>query len=298
MIVTAAIRTNAWTQAETDLLAVLKGVFGDAVAVVFHNRPADLNLDVPLIDINDDWVRTHGLRVTPDWGWRCGDYFYYALRQEYPDCDHYWLIEPDVVFTGEPALLFEAANADSSDVLGIRPERLSIPEHRFAKALYPLATYRAIFAITRFSGRALDRMFGLRKTKTDRKVRANNVPNDELFTFSNVFADPELSIADLALLAPEWFEKGRVETDPKILIDTLKDNFELGNSIFHPVLHKEDFKRKIATRMANGHGFIRRSAQSFAHLEDSDLEDIAEASKQQLLEALRVVRRNALPPSE
>ncbi|MEL6685151.1 MAG: component of SufBCD complex [Pseudomonadota bacterium] len=298
MTVMAAIRTNAWTQAEVDLLARLESVFGDAVAVVFHNRPADLKLDVPVVDIDDEWVNANKLRATPDWGWRCGDYFYYALRQAFPDCDHYWLVEPDVVFTGDPSLLFAATEADPSDLLGVRPAPFNSPMHRFTQALKPLVAHRAIFAITRFSARAIDRLFALRKTDSKRKLRAFNVANDELFSFTHATADPELTIGDITTLAPEWFVKGSVETDPKILVDIVKGNAALGNSIFHPVLQKEVFKRKIATRMAKGNGFIKHSTRSFAHLEDSDLEDIAEASKQDLLAALRHVRNTGVASND
>ncbi|EBA11056.1 hypothetical protein [Roseobacter sp. CCS2] len=298
MKVMAAIRTNMWTQAEIDLLERLKHVFGDDVAVVFHNRTDALNLDVPIIDINDDWVQAQGLRITPDWGWRCGDYFYYALRQAFPKYDNYWLIEPDVVFTGDPTSLFRAAEADHCDILGVSPSPFNQPLHRFTQALKPLEPHRAIFALTRFSGRALDRLFALRQETSKQKLRAFNVPNDELFTFTYAHADPELTIGDLVPLAPAWFVNGSVETDPNILIHAIKNDPDLRDSVFHPVLQKEVFKTKLAARMAKGNGFIKRSTKSFSHLQDSDLEDIAEAAKQRLLVALRHVHTIAGPPGQ
>ncbi|MGL5010113.1 MAG: component of SufBCD complex, partial [Paracoccaceae bacterium] len=118
----AVIRTHRWDEDAARLCAQLQPVFGDDLAVAFHNRPADVTPPIRVADIDDDWLLTHGLRPVRDWGWRCGDYFHYRARSAFPDYDYYWLIEPDVYFTGPLQRFFRAAAEQPQDILGVAIE--------------------------------------------------------------------------------------------------------------------------------------------------------------------------------
>lgn len=274
------------------MLSRLRQAFGDDVAVVFHNRPDEVSPPVDTIDLNADWAKAQGLRLTRDWGWRCGDYFYYALREAKPGYDHYWLVEPDLLFTGDPTPFFAGFADDNSDLLGVDPEMVD-PSHPFAEGLGGLALWRSIFALTRFSGRALDRLLPLRRENGKVEVGPRIFANDELFAFSHVAADPDLRMGSLSECAPDWFRGGRVATDPDLLIDALEGDPALVNKIFHPVRGKEAFKDGVAARLSSRLGYLQKMGASWAHLNDQDLQDIADTAHDRILAALRKGKRKA-----
>lgn len=269
----AAIRTHRWGEDEERLAALLLPVFGDRLCVVFHNRPADLMPPLPVVDMTDAWVRANGLRVTHDYGWRCGDYAFYALRQARPGADHYWLVEPDVMFTGPVADFFAGMEDVAADALGVRFAEVS-PQHRFARTMPPgMPLMRAIFALTRFSGRALDRLWTLRRAYSATRVMPRNFANDEIFAFSHLGVQPDMVLAAVADLAPDWFADTTVETDPDMLIDVLHGRTAPG--VFHPVRARASFREAVAKRAAGQAHFFAAMRPSLAHLTDEDIAAIA-----------------------
>jgi len=282
--VMAAIRTHKWTEEEDRALAMLRPVFGTDIAVVFHNRPSGLQPPVDVIDIDNATMAKMGLRTVPDWGWRCGDYFYYALRQARPDYAHYWLVEPDLLITGDAAKFFELFADSEADVIGkkIEPFEGRIP---FTRGLPGIRHYRSIFCLTRFSGRALDRLFPLRQAYSKTKFGPHLYTNDEIFTFSNAVADPGMTTASMTDIAPYWFASGQCDTNPDILLDALLGT-AAGNSVFHPVRGRTSFKGAVANRLAANDGFLRNMHTSLAWLTDEDLDDIVAQSAKSLHAAL------------
>lgn len=273
MTAIAAIRTHRWGEDEARIAAQLAPVFGDRLCVVFHNRPADFAPPFPVVDMTDAWVAANGLRVTHDYGWRCGDYAYYALRQARPDADHYWLVEPDVMFTGPVGAFFAQMDGVAADALGVRFGGVN-PLHRFARTMpagMPLT--RAIFALTRFSGRALDRLCTLRQAYSGSRVMQRNFVNDEIFAFSHLGAQPDMVLAAMADLAPDWFADTTVETDPDMLIDMLRGRTAPG--VFHPVRARASFRDAVAKRAAGQAHFFAAMRPSLAHLTDEDIAAIA-----------------------
>jgi len=289
----AAIRTNKWTGEEERMLARLRQAFGDDVAVGFHKRPADVTPPVDVVDLTADWAKAHDLRMTRDWGWRCGDYFYYALREAKPDYDFYWLVEPDLLFTGDPSGFFGAFDGDETDLLGVDPGPFAEKNHPFLEGLNGMAPHRAIFALTRFSGRALDKLLPLRVANGKADVGPRAFTNDELFTFSHVAADQGLSLGSLCDRAPSWFDGARVATDPDLLIDALEGDTALENKVFHPVRGKEAFKEGVADRLASRMGYLQKMGGSWAHLDDADIADIAARAHDRIHDALKRAKRTA-----
>jgi hypothetical protein len=284
----AAIRTNRWTEEEERLLARLRAAFGADVAVVFHDRPAGVAPPAPVIDINAGWVAAQGLALVPDWGWRCGDYFYYALRAARPGHDAYWLVEPDVYFTAEPVDFFHAFDDVTHDGLGYGLGPFPA-DHRFARGLGGLAPWRAIFALTRFSGVALDRLLALRRAAAAGPVSQRDYPNDELFAFSHLAADPAMTLGRLEDVAPDWFHGVQFATDPDLLVDLLQPG-PSGGRIYHPVRGRAAFVAALARRMAGNAGVAQRMRWQVAALSEAEVEAVAAATAEitrQMLQGLR-----------
>lgn len=254
------------------LHAQLAPVFGDRLVVVFHNRPAGLALPCRVIDVNDAWLQANGLRIVPDWGWRCGDYFLYALRAALPQADHLWLIEPDCLFTGDPSAFFAAVASHDADFLGVKIAPMD-PGHRFSRGLKGMAHWKSIFAFTRFSGRAVDRLMSLRQTLSREKMAQRFWPNDEVFCVSHIMAAPDLRKASLCDIAPDWIRAEDVATDPDILIDTLQGQTAPG--LYHPVRARDGFRRAVAARIAQNMGFLGAMRASLAMMTEEDIAAIA-----------------------
>lgn len=285
----AAIRTHRWGEDEQRLYQTLRPIFGDDMAVVFHNRPAnlDLNLHLKTIDINGAWLKHKGLRAVRDWGWRCGDYFYYALREACADYDQYWLIEPDVLFNGDAEDFFDRFADVGADALGFG--LASVPRsHPFASAMdAQLPLRRAIFALTRFSGPALDHLLETRRANGHEPCRPRHYPNDEIFAFSHIGADDRFRLEALEAHAPKWFDDTVLTTDPDMFVDAIRLREDAHGKIFHPASGREAFKHAVAQRLVNRSGYLNRMTESLDCLEDSDLQDIAEKAKQSFLATLR-----------
>jgi hypothetical protein len=279
-----AIRTHKWTSEEERLLAALAPVFGDDVAVVFHNRAPRVYPPVPVIDLNAEWVLRNKLALVPDWGWRCGDYFFYALRQARPDYDHYWLIEPDVYFTAAADSFFSAFTKQEHDALGYQLG----PFHkhmRFTRGLPGMAHFRAIFALTRFSGRALDRLFARRQQMAQGPVSMRDYPNDEIFAFSHIAADPELISGRLEDYAPDWFEDVQFSTDPDLLFDQVAATAAAGR-VLHPVRGRAAFKKALSRRLAANTGLLMNIREAIDHFEPADVDDVVDGAAGHLRDAI------------
>jgi len=287
----AVIRTHRWDEDAERLYAQLQPVFGDDLVVVFHNRPLDLTLPIRVADIDMNWLLDAGLRVIKDWGWRCGDYFHYRARDAFPDYDHYWLIEPDVYFTGPYQRFFKATEALTQDVLGVELD-LYKADHRFARGMPQMPLYRSIFALTRFSGRAIDRLFALRRDYAQSRVVQRYYANDEIFCFSHAVADPTLTCESLSKIMPRWIDPRTLTTDPDILVELLTGHSVPG--VFHPVRGRASFARAVAARIAQNTHFLVKIKPSLGCLSDADLEAIAADAAARCLDVLRVARSEAL----
>lgn len=272
MTTIAAIRTHKWDEDAQRLFGQLQPVFGDDLVVAFHNRPDGLELPLRAVDLNDGWLAANGLRRLHDWGWRCGDYFLYAVRQAFPDADYIWLIEPDVYFAADPALFFEGAAGSSADLLGVNIRPMD-KGHRFGRGLPDLPQYQSLFALSRFSGRAADRLFALRQDYALRGFGARLYTNDEVFCYSNGMADPDLSCESLSDILPEWIGIGRMIGDPDRLVDSLSGH--VGPGVFHPVRGRESFGPALAGRLVAGMGFVRNMGASLAALSPEERARIA-----------------------
>ncbi|AJE47065.1 hypothetical protein [Celeribacter indicus] len=287
-----AIRTYTWGADEDRLVGELSPVFGDDLFVAFHNRPEGVTPPVPVADFDDDWVRSNGLRLLDDYGWRCGDYALYALRRKFPDYDRYWLIEPDVSIHGDIAGFFAGAARLDPDALGVdfhRQEQVN----RFVKGLPDnLVPYRATFALTRFSGRALDYLFAARQDYSGKGTGSHRFTNDETFCFSHLVAHPGFTAGGLREALPEWFGLGLFDTDPDLLKCAVAARTGGRNQVCHPVREFDSFSGAVSKRIAaNAHGFLKNMGLSFAHMSDAEIEALAQGVARRLREIGHQIRR-------
>jgi hypothetical protein len=270
----AIIRTHRWGEEEERVLAALRPAFGDDVVVAYHNRKRREKLPIPVVDVTAAWAVTHGLRAVPDLGWRCGDYFYHATRQARPEYDFYWMIEPDVAITGDSAAFFARFDDAPEDVVGggLRPYEEDNP---FIRGMPGVDHWRAIFPVTRFSGRALDHLLPLRIAYGEGTVGNRFFTNDEFFCFSTIMNSPGFSGAPLEKYAADWLEGSNFDTNPTIMLEALIADRVTGKLV-HPVRSRNDFKRSVAARLAANTGFLRRMRYSLQHLDAQDFEEIVQ----------------------
>lgn len=269
-----AIRTHRWGEDEARLFSSLAPVCGDDLVVVFQNPRPDQDVPGSVVDLDDGWLSANGLSDIHLWGWQCGDYFYYRLREARPGYNFYWLIEPDVFFSSDPSDFFKAFDGVTDDVLGLRPTRL--PDgHRFGRSLPEIEKHRAIFALTRLSGRAIDALFTRRREYCKNAPGFRRFANDETFVFSHAVADADLTVADIEAIAPSWFGEGSYfETDPDILDASISGPWTVPGKLYHPVRGRRSFKAAVADRMMRDTNWIARMKASVDELSDGDIEDI------------------------
>lgn len=291
----AAIRTHKWGAAEQRLFQTLHPVFGDDLAVAFHNRPADLAPPVKVADFNDAWVDGKSLFRPADYGWRCGDYALYALRERFPGYDHYWLIEPDVHFTSVPHSFFDAFQGVTTDLLGSRVETYR-EQGRFSASLGDLPPVRATFALTRMSGRAIDHLLLQRQALSKQGIGPRFWPNDELFCYSLLSADPGFAVGSFEDTAPGWFEGTTIAPSPDHLLDAVQEWVPPGR-VLHPVHDQAGFSHAIIRRLSDGAEFLSRHRQSLAHMNEDEFDKIAFRVGQEIRAKLQANRDRYLTRS-
>lgn len=196
------------------------------------------------IPLNTDFVEKHMLYNKGRVAWACGDYFYYAFRQQV-NADYYWLIEPDVLLNLDSvADFFRSFEQNSADALvmnfSLAPEKWAWYDS--AKSLFD-PPYKCFFPLTRLSRKSVDIMYAKR-----RSVSAEFLAEGSKGRFPN----------DEALLANALMAAG---VEPKNLSDFTQSQFnnfavapfknkELSiqycpNQILHPVKSIDFYKHAI-----------------------------------------------------
>ena len=281
-----AIRTNKWTVNEQRIFDALSDYWGDNIKVVFHNRPDDCVPPCGVVDINDAVIEKMQLRVIHDWGWRCGDYAYYALRQAHPDYEYYWLIEPDVFLSGDARAFFSLFEAESADVIGLDVAEFD-PNHRFATHVGNAKPMRAIFALTRFSGAAIDFAYKRRVNYATKSVPPYNYANDELFMFSHTLSRDEFKLGQFREIAPTWFADVQFDTNPDLIDALVEQDLKGQNKILHPVVDRMTFARALAKRMVGRTGVLGQNKTELRALSSSELDQLADYARDELRNHLR-----------
>jgi hypothetical protein len=202
------------------------------------------------IVFNDDTLNRLGLFPHPAAGWRCGDYFYYVTRQEKPERDFYWMIEPDALINwADKRRFFSLFTGSDTDFLAAKfgPRNLSWGWYGTVKDTHR-EVYGCYFPITRISGRAIDHCLNARRIAATKATRANSKvwPNDEAFVSSELF-NSGFSCSDLNAFGQITYSQDSfrhtVPHDTAALLESPRDNL-----LYHPV---RDFGRWLTNLDTN-----------------------------------------------
>jgi hypothetical protein len=271
------------------LLDTLRGAFLDSEIffVVDERRgPVLLPDGVAKVSVTDATLTELGVFAHPNWGWLCGDYFYYSLRAHTDKYEYYWLCEPDVFFSlDSTAEFFRSFERDEAAFLAATFSKRQGLGWFWEKCLPFLGVnelYGALFPLTRLSGPAIDHLRKRRIALEDRyqsdKERIELWPNDECFVSSMLTADG-FACKDLAS-GPIAGLFGKFSTDTPYLISCLQSETP-SQAIVHPVLTLAKFVDKFILEF-NEKRPCDRTKQWIATVTDS----IPDAKRSYLLKRL------------
>lgn len=191
-----------------------------------------------------------GLRGCVDWGWRCGDFFHYALCRSV-NASFYYLIEPDVWFSKKTGgALFSSTNVLDSDLLAynISPARENWYWSRSMQDK-TATVFKCAFPLTRLSRNAIDFLHIERAQMEKSFARPSSIyPNDESFVASTLCNLKEFKFTQLEKIPGLRFNLFSTMNARPIEICT-DDGF-----IYHSALDFEDFvvkSKKILSRHDN-----------------------------------------------
>ena len=184
-------------------------------------------------------VRRLGLEGCKDWGWRCGDFFYYAFIS-HVEADFYYLIEPDVWFTNKTGQhIFRCMNDVAADFAAYN---LGVADLGWYWRQSMLGgsdlVYKCAFPFTRLSHRAVSHLLN-RRAAMDKLKSGSNYPNDESFVATTICSNATLDYFSLENIPDlNWKYFSTVRTRPREFCN--KDNF-----IYHSALDFDEFSKKI-----------------------------------------------------
>ncbi len=241
------LRTHRFGAREAAFAGRLQRESGHAVYILADETRQPLDTSgFAKISISSCVAGGLGLPCPKDFGWRCGDYGFYAARAALPDASHFWLVEPDVYFSmANLAEAFEPFSACEADFIAphlMRAEKAHFwyPTMRWRTA----DVYRCGFAFCRISAEAVDACLVERRRQATMLPARIMWPNDETFV-ATVLHRGGFSVADLnAAGRIACTEHSFGFADPhrgEQLATTAFDGL-----IYHPVLFGEDYTRKTA----------------------------------------------------
>lgn len=241
------VRCQAFDAMARNVAMSLSEAGADVVVVVDERKAVADTTPFPKISLNDFELTTLGLQdLPPDWGWLCGDLWYYAARRHLPEITHFCLVESDVAFSANAATLFvQAVRDDPSDLLAaaLGPRETAPKYSRGLKALGYDPQMGCYFPVTRCSASAIDWMHDLRR----RSVAAGVAPliNDEAILCAATQAGSFVA-GSLNDLLPDLFRRGTFATNPPHLAEAVQRYSERAG-VYHPAIPLDIVLDRIAT---------------------------------------------------
>ncbi|MCA1323783.1 hypothetical protein [Herbaspirillum sp. alder98] len=185
------------------------------------------------------------MAVPDNWGWLCGDLFYYAFAVKV-QADFYCMVESDVTMTANTVRnIANELGKDNSDYIaqGISPADSS---WMWTPLMAPFVkqVYASAFPFTRISRRALEFLFPQRRLLNHLCIAGGTrIPNDESFVTSGLMNVPGFRLTELtSLIDLDTSKFSTVYQIPAELCD--KDGF-----IYHSALPGQHFYNKLISRM-------------------------------------------------
>ena len=246
-----AIRTHQFGDREKSLYDYAVKYFGENNTLIACNNNSE-NIKIP-IEYNhfffnqNEILNESGLFFHPNWGWRCGDYWYYALQKILTGIEYVWLCEPDVYFCNKNAEdFFKPFEKLDCDFLtkGLSAANANLYFFNTSKVLdgKPMS---CIFPITRIKTSLinvlLEERTRLSETFINQKNHQNLYPNDEIFVCTTLNR-MNYSIKNMDFLLILILDC----LLPIKQAMTIDDASEIkGDLIIHPVLEKIFINKKV-----------------------------------------------------
>lgn len=253
-----AIRTHKFSDNEKYLYDYVAKYFGkDNTFIACRNNSEDIKIPVGYNHFffnEKKLLNETGLYFHNDWGWRCGDYFYYALNKFLKGYEYIWLSEPDIYFCNENANdFFKTFEQLDCDFLtkGYGTAGPNLFFFNTSKVLdgTPMS---CIFPITRLKTSVINVLFEerirLSETFINKKNDPNLYPNDEIF-IATTLKRMNYSIQNIDLSTYFDFRLFTVNEDDAMTLDDA--SAIKGDFIIHPVVEKSIFINKKLNTFKN-----------------------------------------------
>lgn len=258
------LRTNRFDRQAQDLLSDIR-----------HDTPIDIvvcaderggQVETPGFDkvsLTDASIVDLGLYNHQRAGWQCGDYFAYHVRKEYPDFEHYWMIEPDVYFAFDDVRrIFHRTSRSDADMIGVHFGRrpASWGWHHAMSQLYP-AVFGVGVQFIRLSAAAVDHLHAerARLSLQMNETTAFQWANDESFVATVLANDEKWQCLDLSeIFRRTVYSRESLRTSLPFLLEDLKAA-ETDKLIYHPVLPRERFLEKVDGHVARNRDLDART---------------------------------------
>ncbi|WP_333714981.1 FkbM family methyltransferase [Yoonia sp.] len=241
------VRCQAFDRMARNVATSLSDAGADVVVVVDERNAVADTAPFPKISLNDAELAALDLQdLPPDWGWLCGDVWYYAARRHLPEATHFCLVESDVAFSADAAALFvDAVGSHPSDVLAaaLGPKDTAPLYSRGLQALGFDPQIGCYFPVTRCSAAAIDWMLDLRRRSIAAGVAS--LVNDEAILCAATQTD-EFSAMSLDDLLLDLFSRRTFSTNPPHLAEAVH-RYTARAGIYHPAIPLDLVLARIAT---------------------------------------------------
>lgn len=217
----------------------------EVVCLVDETRsPVDVS-PFPKVSLTRDAFRSHGLLVTSDAAWRCGDYGLYLAMHERPNIEFFWLIEYDVriKIDGPLSKFFLAFDASRADLIApMLTERDPSWWWTPAMQVRNEPVWGCLFPVLRVSSSLLRVAYSARQRQARSPIYRLFWPNDESF-LATTAARNSFKMEDLNEFK-HWYSSQTFSFEQPWSGESLS-RARPDDLIYHPVLYDEELVKKL-----------------------------------------------------
>ena len=219
------------------------------VLVVVDERKATVHVPAGIRKISLD-PGSRGLFLTPDVGWRCGDYSLYAAFDAAPEATQFWLIEPDVrIHSERPNEFFDGCEATISADFITAWFVAASKAWLWHRTMHPFEAdiNNCMLQLCRVSRNAVAYLYRKRveltKSFEAQELEAESWPNDEAFVGATLQRGG-LKVSTFRQHAPQFRTTNTFTFDKPTSLRWL-DSQPYDNKIYHPVVTGEKFIERV-----------------------------------------------------
>lgn len=287
------IRCHEFGENEFRLYDLLKSVFDlKSIYFILDNREIishEQVREIQVIKVNE--IASY-YNPPNDWGWRCGDFFYYAFRKMV-SCEYYCLIEPDATFTPKTAKkLFALIEENKADLMAFNISKAGA-EWYWHKTIAPICgdVYKCAFPFTILSGKAIDYLEKLRVSTASKFANKTVFANDEAFVASRIISSNLFSYFNLNSIP--WIRLNKFSTTNVYPLHLCTND----DHIYHSALPFSQFVKKLSGIIAKCQNHDQINSCLTFSLSNSDrefIEKIKLASNDYTATAITIWDKNNL----